>query len=55
MVFSENRTNRVVSAQQQSMRNSSVNVQTNIQPTTLLQYGMFVRLQNVTKCTSCGK
>ena len=55
MIFSENRTNKQVPAQP---RVQNISNSTYIPPTpykTNLKSNIFQRLQNVTKCKSCGK
>ena len=55
MIFSENRSNRIVNA---APRTNTLGIPvatpTNIS-SSILQENMFTRLQNAKKCTSCGK
>ena len=56
MIFSENRSNRIVNA---APRTNTLGVPVATTPTNIssaiLQENMFTRLQNAKKCTSCGK
>ena len=55
MVFSENRTNKTVSAITTAIRNNSQVISPSIITQATMQENMFARLQNVKKCSSCGK
>ena len=55
MIFSENRTHRVVAAvPRTNILGVPIAPQSNLSASTL-QENMFARLQNAKKCTSCGK
>ena len=55
MIFSENRSHRVVAAPPRTnVLGIPVAPQSNMSSATL-QNNMFTRLQNAKKCTSCGK
>lgn len=54
MIFSENRTNRVVSVRPTVSKTGAPNTYS-AKNTATLQENMFSRLQNATKCKSCGK
>lgn len=55
MVFSENRTNKTVNAMPTTIRMNTQVINPSFVTQVSLQENMFSRLQNVKKCTNCGK
>lgn len=55
MIFSENRSHRVVVAAPRTNVLGVLIAPPRDSSTSTLQDGMFARLQNAKKCTSCGK